>query len=207
MNTPYGATMVATGGKAPYSWSSADLPRNLVINPSTGAISGTPVNFGTTRSTSRHRLVEPRSDSHETVPLVIANLPLAVSLAGVPTSAVTNSFYSAQPTASGGLPSYNWSATGLPAGIFIDNQSGLISGTPTLGAVYPITVTVTDAVNQTASASYNLTVAGSPGGTISVASVNVGQNLQAPITITLNPPPAVAVQLTISSNNPSVVLW
>jgi hypothetical protein len=43
VGTPYSATLAATGGTAPYSWSitSGTLPNGLALNPSTGVISGT----------------------------------------------------------------------------------------------------------------------------------------------------------------------
>jgi Putative Ig domain len=42
--TPYSATLTATGGTPPYTWSVSDgrLHRGLHLNPATGVISGTP---------------------------------------------------------------------------------------------------------------------------------------------------------------------
>src|SRR5207249_2425365 len=47
--TPYSATLVATGGTTPYTWSIAagSLPAGLSLASSTGVISGTPVAAGT----------------------------------------------------------------------------------------------------------------------------------------------------------------
>jgi alpha-tubulin suppressor-like RCC1 family protein len=39
---PYAATAAATGGLAPFHWSATGLPQGVSIDPSTGAISGTP---------------------------------------------------------------------------------------------------------------------------------------------------------------------
>jgi large repetitive protein len=39
---PYSATLAATGGTTPYTWSATGLPANLAVDPSTGVISGTP---------------------------------------------------------------------------------------------------------------------------------------------------------------------
>jgi Putative Ig domain/IPT/TIG domain len=46
---PYSATLAATGGITPYTWSasSGSLPPGLTLNPSTGVISGTPDVAGT----------------------------------------------------------------------------------------------------------------------------------------------------------------
>ncbi len=51
--------------------------------------------------------------------------------------------YSFQMAASGGKPPYQWSATGLPAGVAI-NPAGLVAGTPVADGSFPVAVTVTD---------------------------------------------------------------
>jgi hypothetical protein len=49
LNVPYMATLAASGGLTPYTWSvsSGSLPSGLSLNSSTGAISGTPAAAGT----------------------------------------------------------------------------------------------------------------------------------------------------------------
>ena len=47
VNTPYSATVSATGGTAPYAWSATGLPAGLTINPSTGQLTGSPTTAGT----------------------------------------------------------------------------------------------------------------------------------------------------------------
>ena len=44
VNVPYNATLAASGGTTPYTWSltSGTLPAGLTLNASTGTISGTP---------------------------------------------------------------------------------------------------------------------------------------------------------------------
>ncbi len=53
--------------------------------------------------------------------------------------------YSAQLTASGGIPPYTWGVTGgaLPAGLSL-STGGLLSGTPSEYGTFNFTVTVTD---------------------------------------------------------------
>lgn len=48
VGTPYDQTLTATGGKTPYTWSieSGSLPAGLSLDPSTGAITGTPTAAG-----------------------------------------------------------------------------------------------------------------------------------------------------------------
>jgi len=65
-------------------------------------------------------------------------------------------------TASGGVPSYTWSATGLPAGLTLSTV-GVLSGTPTTsspGSYNPV-FTVTDTNSTTTSVTLSLLVIGS----------------------------------------------
>jgi hypothetical protein len=50
---PYSATLAASGGVAPYTWSlaSGSLPAGLTLDPSTGTITGTPASPGTSTFT------------------------------------------------------------------------------------------------------------------------------------------------------------
>ena len=44
VNEPYAATLAASGGTLPYTWSvTPALPAGLVLDPATGVISGTPI--------------------------------------------------------------------------------------------------------------------------------------------------------------------
>ena len=72
--------------------------------------------------------------------------------------------YSATVTASGGVPPYHWSATGLPQGLSIDPSSGIISGTPQQTGTFSVTVSATDsdvaAAPQTGTNTYQLMISG-----------------------------------------------
>jgi hypothetical protein len=61
---------------------------------------------------------------------------------------------SLQLTASGGKGGNRFTATGLPAGLAVDQNTGLISGTPTTWANYHPTVTVTDSSGAKATRSF-----------------------------------------------------
>jgi hypothetical protein len=87
--------------------------------------------------------------------VVIADLAV---LTGSLPSATVGVAYSAQVQASGGALPYKWSASGLPLGLSINQASGVISGTPTVGGSQTATVTVTDSDGIIASAPITLSI-------------------------------------------------
>ncbi|MGC2635988.1 MAG: putative Ig domain-containing protein [Acidobacteriaceae bacterium] len=162
---PYSATLTASGGTAPYSWSltSGILPANLSLAAS-GAFSGTPA-----ATVSSVPLTFTVTDSSKPVQtqtakftLTITPAPLTVSTASLPNGQV-GANYQATLTAAGGTAPYTWALTGgtLPEVLAVD-ASGTISGTPMVTAsATPLTFTVTDSGSpaQTQSATLPLTIA------------------------------------------------
>src|ERR1700735_3944084 len=69
--------------------------------------------------------------------------PLSVTTSSLPYGTVGGG-YSAQLSASGGSGTYTWSATGLPAGLSVNDRTGVIGGTPTQGGTFSVTATVHD---------------------------------------------------------------
>jgi Putative Ig domain/PASTA domain len=59
--------------------------------------------------------------------------------------------------ATGGHPPYRWTATGLPSGLSISTQ-GMVTGTPDLVHAFTVSITVTDAQDQHATAQFAWTV-------------------------------------------------
>lgn len=84
--------------------------------------------------------------------LQITTASLPAGTVGIP--------YTAALVASGGVSPYSWAIVGgtLPAGLNIDSQSGLISGTPNTAGTYAFTARVTDSTANTAIATLSITI-------------------------------------------------
>ncbi|WP_410670251.1 RICIN domain-containing protein [Amycolatopsis sp. cmx-4-68] len=67
-------------------------------------------------------------------------------------------------TDSGSGQSLTYAATGLPPGLSINAASGLITGTPTTGGTYDVTVTATDTTGASGAATFTWTVSGGTSG-------------------------------------------
>jgi len=150
------------------AFSETGLPAGLGIDPATGLISGTPSASGTytvtvTGSNAGGTAVSTLYLSVESKPSVTpATLTLVLYQAMTPYQiAATNS-------------PYNYTATGLPAGVSIDGLTGILSGTPTATGTFPVTVHATNA-NGAGTATITLAVP-VPYPTVSNASVKVAIN-------------------------------
>jgi hypothetical protein len=89
-------------------------------------------------------------------PLPTPVAPVAIVISGTLPNGQLGVAYTASLTATGGTAPYTWSATGLPAGLTINN--GTVSGTPTASGTFSVAVTVTDATGAVAHASYSMAV-------------------------------------------------
>jgi hypothetical protein len=159
----YTATLSASGGTSPYSWSvsSGTLPTGLSLS-SSGAISGTPTVAGAFPFTVAVKDAASASISASLSITVVGLPPLQITTSQLPGGTVGTA-YSAMLSASGGTSPYSWSVSSgtLPAGLSL-SASGTLSGTPTVAGSFPFTVAVKDANSTSASASLNIIVVGLP---------------------------------------------
>ncbi len=166
--TPYSASLVATGGVAPYVWSvaSGQLPAGTSLSTGTGTISGTPAAAGTYNISMR---VTDSAAYQATAVLALAIAaascvscpPLGITSTTLPVGTL-GSAYSATLAATGGTSPYAWSISSgqMPPGLSLSPASGAISGTPATAGSYNFTATVTDSASpqKTASQALVLTV-------------------------------------------------
>ncbi len=158
-----GATFMASGGIAPYTWSITGLPPGLNTH-GVGDIYGTP----TSTIGSPFNIVVVVTDSAgetatKTFPMTPLG-PLAIAAPiSLPVGALNGTYPTNTITASGGLGPFTWSATGLPPGLFLNNStsaSTYVYGSPTTdaGSPYTATITVSDSLGSTVSMPYTIQV-------------------------------------------------
>jgi len=165
LQSGYQASLTASGGKSPYTWNvtSGNLPSGLSLTSSTGTISGTPQQAGTTTFTvAVHDASSPIASASASMAITIASSgKVQIATSSLSSGAVQTS-YSANLSASGGTTPYAWSiASGqLPAGLTL-SSSGAITGIPTTAGQSSFTVQVKDSASPaaTAQASLSITIA------------------------------------------------
>ncbi len=150
----------ANGGTAPYQYAiTPALPDGLVMDESSGVISGSPL----TVVTEDHTVTVSDANgatADQTFSLVINAAP--VTLLRLPTVTLTASQtgVSVIPvTVSGGTLPYRFAVSpALPEGLMFDESSGTLSGSPGTAAAGHHTVTVTDANGVASEQTFLLTV-------------------------------------------------
>ncbi|RKY18573.1 MAG: hypothetical protein DRP63_01900 [Planctomycetota bacterium] len=166
----YSATLTATGGTTPYTWScvGGDLGAiGLSLDSSTGEITGT-LSAGTAGKTHAFTFeVEDNKGASVTKDLEIAvYAPLEIVTSSLQ-DGVVNKAYSATLQATGGKMPYSWSeVTNDPDGDGCDlvdfnltlNADGTITGTPSKAGQVTFRAKVVDSANPQQSATRDLTI-------------------------------------------------
>ncbi|HXM93470.1 MAG TPA: putative Ig domain-containing protein [Candidatus Dormibacteraeota bacterium] len=148
VQSTYSATLQASGGTTPYTWSvtAGALPTGLTLNTATGQISGVPTTSGTSTFTVTVKdSAIPTAQTTFKQFLILVNPVLSISTASLPNGTVGTA-YSQTLQSNGGTPTISWSVTlgTLPAGLTLDSTTGIISGTPTAAGTSNFTVRAAD---------------------------------------------------------------
>jgi len=147
-----------TANNGPTSYSTTALPAGLNVSAATGVISGTP-----TAAAGDYPITIRATGASGTVQTTLT-LTLQNPAGGVPS--ITSSTAAQTATAGVVFPSYtitgsdsptSYGASGLPAGISVDTNSGVISGTATQTGTFTVTITATNG-SGSGSSQFNLTV-------------------------------------------------
>ena len=154
----FSATFVAQGGTPPYSWSltGGSLPSGISTT-SSGSLSGVPLSPGSFTFSAGVKDNQ-GSTATQSIRFVVNPASLVVSTA-LP-EATAGQQYSAQLSATGGIPPYTWSAASgslVPKGLVL-SVDGKLSGTPTDAGIFTFAVTVSDGAGLNATSPLFLTV-------------------------------------------------
>lgn len=151
--TAFNPTLQVTGGSGQYTWVfQPNTPTYLATLSPGGALNYTPVGSGTVsfyvQVTDSANYIAYATFTLNVNPAPYFCLGACPSTTSTLTAAEEGASYSnSQLQLNGGTPPIVWSQTGLPGGLSMNSQSGVISGTPateTGGKTYTITVTAKD---------------------------------------------------------------
>ena len=165
VGSSYSASVSASGGTAPYTWTltSGSLPAGLSLS-SSGIISGTPTSVSASNFTLQ--VTDSTSQSASAVYSIavsgVTSTTCTITTSGLPGGTV-GSAYSATLAASGVTSPYTWTLVSgsLPAGLSI-SSSGVISGTPTTAASSTFTIRVADSASHNNTAALSINVSAAP---------------------------------------------
>lgn len=133
-------------------WTATGLPAGLSIDPTTGAITGTPTTAsnGTVTVTAEDQAGFTGSTSFTWNVFNVVTVPTPG-----PQTINSGSAVSLQMEATDSSPVASiasWSALGLPSGVQIDSTTGIISGTPTVPGTYDVWIQATDTASYSGAA-------------------------------------------------------
>jgi hypothetical protein len=157
LGSPFSGALSATGGTSPYHWQISGQPSWLIINPATGALSGTPTtaglfNFAATVTDSSGLTQTLQAQISITVVSQLQIVPPTAfaAIAGVP--------FSGSVSATGGTSPYHWQSSGQPSWLTINPTTGALSGTPAAAGLFNFTTPVSDSSTPTSTAQAQVTI-------------------------------------------------
>ena len=155
--TPYSFQFGETGGLLPITFAVTQgaVPPGLTLGAD-GSLTGTPTKasstpFAFTVTVTDSSTPTPATNSVAYAVTITEPPPPSINNAPPPT-AIVGSPYSFPFTASDGLAPLLWTPSSAPMGGLTVSLDGILSGTPSTAGIFPLTLTVKDALNQSSSA-------------------------------------------------------
>ncbi|MDN3588559.1 putative Ig domain-containing protein [Pedobacter aquatilis] len=147
----------ATGGVGAYTYVATGLPPGLTFNPATREITGNPTQAGN-YSVSVTVTDAQGNTANNLYPLSVIGV-LTLPTASLPSGTV-GVVYPTQtlPAVTGGTAPYTYVASNLPPGLIFNTATREISGTPTLGGTFAVSLTGTDAIGNVVNTDYSIVV-------------------------------------------------
>lgn len=186
----YSGNIAAQGGVPGYSFAltNGSLPAGLVLDPTTGSITGAP----TTTGDSSFGVTATDSEGHTALAqcgITISSSPLTAACSTGPGQVGTN--YSGSVTVSGatGAITFSLAGGGIPPGLSLNSAQGTLTGTPTSSGLFRVLVRATDTTQATAVADCSIQIQPreSTGQSLTlgcpVSSASIGQEYTSPIPI------------------------
>lgn len=149
-------SFTASGGTAPYKFSTSGLPTGISLSDS-GELSGSSSVAGTYTATVTV------TDSAATPATATAHLTINIFgiTSGSLDSGAATVFYTTSIAASGGTPPFVFSASGLPAGLSLSGN-GALTGTLSDSGTVTFTIQASDSAGLTSIRTFSLTMAQAP---------------------------------------------
>jgi hypothetical protein len=151
VSVPYTLTLAASGGNGTFAWSidSGALPSGLTLDAATGVIAGTPLAEGTYAITvTATDVSEPANAASTPITIAVGAKPIALLTTSLPEGRATIA-YSGSLAVTEGTVTWAISSGSLPPGIVLNAATGALSGTPTTGGTWNISVTATSTSDAT----------------------------------------------------------
>ncbi|MFN8814978.1 MAG: putative Ig domain-containing protein [Acidobacteriota bacterium] len=158
LNVPYSVALNVSGGVSPYQFSiiGGGLPPGLSLT-GTGLISGTATAGGA--YSFLVRVVDGfGAATQQSLTITVNTSGIAITTSAIPNGQL-GQFFTTQFSASGGQQPYTWSLVSgsLPSGVTLQ-ANGILSGLPTTGGGFQVTIRVTDAAGLFTARTFGFTI-------------------------------------------------